>query len=425
MSPAVISLAVLGFLVAISVSAFISALETALFCLKKHHLKLLEEQHPAQKDLLRAVSRHLRENIQQTLLLSTLASLSLAVIALFMTRETPLVFRERPLLSAFVFFGIIIVFSDLIPKLIALAHPGYVLKLTLKPLAVISPLIARFSSSFGNLAGKFSGLFFSERHFPPTPFSDKEFETLVQMQENEGALKSSESEIIQDIIRLGNKTVKDCMTPRVHAFLLSDELDSPTLLDLIREQKNWYWKIPLYHGSIDVISGILDVRTWLQAPDSDFRDFISAPVFVPETMKALDAFNQHLNLPRDIAIVLDEYGGMEGTLTNAELIEEILEEAAPSITAPEEISPIKGNRIIASGDARLDDLSENLGINLEQEGLDTIGGLVFTHLGHLPDQWETTKINGLTITVRKIENQQISEVSIDIYSDEEEGEASD
>lgn len=417
MSPAVTSLAVVGLIVAMGVSAFISALETALFCLKKHHIKLLEEKVPQQKELLRNVSDQLPENIQRVLLLSTLASLSLAVIALFMVRESLLVFQGRPLLTGVVLFAVIIVFSDFVPKMIALSRPDLVLRLTLKPLALVSPLIARVSAAVGNFAAGVGKTFFPERSFPVTPFSDKEFETLVRMQEDEGALKSSESEIIQDIIRLGNKTVKDCMTPRVRAFLLSDEMASSDALALVREQDKWRWKVPVYHDSIDVITGILDLRSWLQAPESDFRDHVSDPVFIPETMKALDAFNQHLNMPRQMAIVVDEYGGMEGTLTHSELIEEILEEAAPSSAAPDEISEIKANRIIASGDARLDDLSEDLGVNLEREGLDTIGGLVFTELGRVPEQWETLEIDCLTITVRKMDKQQISEVSIDIRTD--------
>lgn len=414
MSPVVTSLAVVGLIVAMGLSALISALETALFCLKKHHVKVLEEKNPQQKELLRNVSAHLPENIQRVLLLSTLASLSLAVIALFMVRESLIVFQGHPLLTGLTLFAVIIVFGDFIPKMIALARPDLVFRLTLKPLALVSPMIARVSAGVGNFAGRIAGMFFPERSFPITPFSDKEYETLVRMQEDEGALKSSESEIIQDIIRLGNKTVKDCMTPRVRAFLLSDALESSAALALVRGQDKWRWKVPVYHESIDVITGILDLRSWLQSPESDFRDHVDAPVFIPETMKALDAFHQHLNMPRQMAIVVDEYGGMEGTLTHSELIEEILEEAAPSSAAPEEISPIKANRIIASGDARLDDLSEDLGVDLEREGLDTIGGLVFTELGRIPEQWETVEIDHLIITVRKMDKQQVSEVSIDI-----------
>jgi len=418
MSPAITLVVALGLVVATLISAFLSALETALFSLKEHHISTLAEKHPERQDVLLVIARKPRQSIEQVLFLTTVANLSLAILALFAIRDSPLVFHGRPILSGFVLLGSIVVLGDLIPKIIALAHPDRLLHFSLKPLLCLSPAIAPLSAMAGNFAEKIVTLLFPERIFPTTHFSDAEFETIVQMQEDDGLLKASESEIIRDIIRLGNKTVKDCMIPRTDALLIADDLDPAEALKLIREQETWHWGVPVYHGTPDVVVGILNVRSWLQALEPDFREFVNPPVFLPETMKALDAFQIHLSLPHQLAIVVDEYGGMEGILTNDELIEEILEEAAPSITAAEEILEETSGRIIASGDARLDDLSDQLGLNIEQEGLDTIGGLIFTFLGHLPEPGETAEIGELSVTVRKIKNQKIDEVTINLHQQE-------
>ena len=120
----------------------------------------------------------------------------------------------------------------------------------------------------------------TERSARKEPFSDEEVETLVEMRRDEGTLAPSESELIQDVIRLGNKTTKDCMTPRTDTFMISSEWEPEDAVEKVRGQEDWHWRVPVYDDTPDVVVGTLDVKEWLQNPGAPFMPFVSPPVFV-------------------------------------------------------------------------------------------------------------------------------------------------
>src|SRR5438045_1918901 len=135
--------------------------------------------------------------------------------------------------------------------------------------------------------------------------------------------------------------------------------------------------------------GIVDVTQFLLYPSRHYTEMLNVPSFVPETMRAMDLLRRFLSAPQGLAIVLDEFGGTEGIITLADIIEEIISDAAPLGDAELYIEPLADGRFIVSGNARLDDLTEHLGFELLADGIDTIGGLVFKRLGYLPNAGPT------------------------------------
>jgi CBS domain containing-hemolysin-like protein len=113
-----------------------------------------------------------------------------------------------------------------------------------------------------------------------------------------------------------------------------------------------------------------------------------------------------------MAIVVDEHGGTEGIITMADIIEEIISDAVPSADRELYIEPLGGGRLIVDGGARLDDINEQLGTQLAEEGIDTIGGLVFNRLGTLPKPGAEMKIEDLRITVRRTSRKRVEELLI-------------
>ena len=113
-----------------------------------------------------------------------------------------------------------------------------------------------------------------------------------------------------------------------------------------------------------------------------------------------------------MAIVVDEHGGTEGIVTLADIVEEIISDAVPRADEELYIEPVGEGRLIVDGSARLEDINEHLGTNLEEEGIDTIGGLVFNRLGALPKPGAEVKLDGLTLTVRRTSRKRIEELLI-------------
>jgi CBS domain containing-hemolysin-like protein len=200
------------------------------------------------------------------------------------------------------------------------------------------------------------------------------------------------------------------MTPRVDAFTLPDDLTNEELIPRLRARR--YRRVPVYGETPDDIVGILDARDFLLDPTGDYTERLIAPSFVPETMKAIDLLRSFLNRPQGIAIVVDEHGGTEGVVTLADIVEEIISDAVPLADHSLYIEAIADCQLIVAGSARLDDINEMLGTNLQEEGIDTIGGLIFNRLGSVPRPGAEMNVDDLKLTVRRTSRKRVEEVLV-------------
>jgi CBS domain containing-hemolysin-like protein len=144
------------------------------------------------------------------------------------------------------------------------------------------------------------------------------------------------------------------------------------------------------------------------------------PVFVPETMPILDALNEHLHDTDVPLIIVDEYGGLEGLVTRREIADWLLYDTAPWLGEASEIRDLGRGRFLVDGGTRLDHLRKELDLPLEDEGsIDTIGGLVFNQLGHVPKPGERLSLPGCEVKVRRVVRARIQELELRIVSGEE------
>jgi CBS domain containing-hemolysin-like protein len=171
--------------------------------------------------------------------------------------------------------------------------------------------------------------------------------------------------------------------------------------------------VPVYADTPDNILGIVDAKIFLLDPVQHYTESLLPPSFVTETMRALDLLKLFLTHAQALAVVVDEFGGTEGIITLADLIEELLSEAAPRRETDLYIEPLPDGRFLVSGDARLDDLSDFLGFTLEADGIDTIGGLVFNRLGYLPPTGAQLELPQVAITVRRTARKRVQEVLLE------------
>jgi putative hemolysin len=130
-------------------------------------------------------------------------------------------------------------------------------------------------------------------------------------------------------------------------------------------------------------------------------------------MKAMDLLRSFLTHAQGLAIVVDEFGGTEGIITLSDITEEIISDALPLGDAQLYIEPLDDGRFLVSGNARLDDLSEHLGFELEADGLDTIGGLIFNRLGYLPPSGTRFEMPRLAVTIRRVGRKRINEILLE------------
>ena len=405
-----ILLAVIGIFV--FCSALFSGLETALFALKPHQLRRLQENHPGLTQFIQIFRDNPRRVLDVLLLGDGLVKVPLVVLCLFVLWQNPFAARVPQWLAATVIFAIVVLLCDLIPKLLALSAPYRLSAIGVFTLQISIPLLDRAGRGLETFSTALLDLLTPSHLHKRQRFSDEELETLVEMGEEEGALHEAEAEMIQEIIKLGDKTAKDCMTPRVDTFMLPDNLSNEEAIDLLREKR--LRRVPVYVDTPDQIIGILDVRNFLFDLSMHYTEALIAPSFVPESMRALDLLKLFLSHAQGLAIVVDEFGGTEGIITTTDIVEEILSDAVPRGDEELYIEPLENGKFLVSGHARLDDLSEHLGFDLAADGIDTIGGLVFNRLGYFPASGTKLEIPRLTITVRRAgRNKRIEEILLE------------
>ena len=406
-----LTLLLCAIVVLISCSALFSGLETALFRLKRHQIQRLQEQYPSLTDFLRTFRENPRRVLNVLLLGDTMVNVPLIVLCLILIWEGPLVTHLPAWLAALAIFALIVLLCDLIPKLLALSTAYRISALGVFTLKVMMPLLDRVGQALENASNVVIDRLAPARLRVRRRISDEELETLVEMGEAEGTLQEAEGEMIQEIIKLGDKTAKDCMTPRVDTFAVPDDLPNDEAIALFKQRR--HRRVPVYADTPDHIVGIVDVKQFLLDPSAHYTETLIAPSYVPETMPAVTLLRRFLTQPQGLAIVVDEFGGTEGIITLDDIIEEIISDAAPLGDAELYIEPLENGRFLVSGNARLDDLTEHLGFELTADGIDTIGGYVFNRLGYLPNPGATLEIPHLAITVRRVSRKRIEEVLLE------------
>lgn len=411
MTPAGLTLLLGAIAVLIFFSALFSGLETALFALKPHQLRRLEEQHPSLNRFTQMLREHPRRVLNLLLLADGLTNMPLIILCLVFLWKGPLAGHVSQWLAAIAIFTVMVVVCDLVPKILALSASYRISTIGAFALNLSMPLLDRVGHTLEEFSNNIVNFLIPAQLKARPRLSDDELGTLVEMGEEEGALQEAEGEMIQEIIKLGDKTAKDCMSPRVDMFALPDDLTNEEATARLKQKR--HHRVPVYADTPDQIVGIIDVKMFLLDPSEHYTETMIAPSFVPETMRAIDLLKLFLTHPQGLAIVVDEFGGTEGIITMADIVEDILSDAAPLGDADLYIEALEDGKFLVSGNARLDDLSERLGFELEAEGLDTIGGLVFNRLGYLPATGNQLEIPGLVITVRRAGRKRIEELLLE------------
>ena len=412
MTPVALGIVLVAIAALIFVSALFSGLETALFSLRPHQLRRLEQNHPALVNFVQLFRDKPRRVLNVLLLGDGLVKVPLVVLCLFLLWRGPLAEHLPQWVAAILIFAIVILFCDLVPKLIALAAPYRLSTVGAFVLQASVGLLDRVGRILESASTAIVDLLTPQRLRTRARLSDEELETLVEIGEEEGTLHEAEGEMIQEIIKMGDKTAKDCMTPRVETFALAEDLTNEQAIAQLKEKR--YRRVPVYADTPDNVVGIIDVKLFLLDSSEHYTESLLAPSFVPETMRALDLLKLFLTHPQSLAIVVDEFGGTEGIITMSDIVEEILSGAAPPRGEVDlYIEPLEDGKFLVSGHARLDDLHDHLGFELEADGIDTIGGLVFNRLGYLPQAGAKIELPRLAITVRRTSRKRIEELLLE------------
>jgi putative hemolysin len=389
-------------------SAFLSGIETALFSIKEWRLHRWRKKDPKGVEQYERLMKRPREVLSVILLVDTFVNILLIVLTVAIVRSIaiPVPYWVKTLFL----FALIVIVCDLLPKTLALQDPFRFARRAIPLLQVLLPLFGPVSRVSQQLSEMIASLFLPTKPERVEQFDDEELMALVELSAEQGQLREDEQEMIEAIIKLGNKLVKDCMTPRVDAFFIGD---SPTNEEVIQELRiKRRARVPVFGESPDEILGILDVKAFLADPSEHYTDKLEVPSLVPETMRALDLLRAFLKHPQRLAIVVDEFGGTEGVVTLSDILEEILGDVAPRGDEELYLEELGNGAWRASGSVRLEDLEEVLDVDFATEEFDTLNGLIFNRLGYVPRSGETVRVAPLELEVRQSSRRRVVEVDV-------------
>jgi putative hemolysin len=312
-----------------------------------------------------------------------------------------------------------IVFGELVPKSLALAHTeAFALRLSgfiAVLLRVLGPLVAVLTAITTNVARMLGA-----GDQAQGVMSTQELSILVERGGEQGILEAEEEQMIQAVIELGDQRVHEVMVPRIAMVTLPASATLEEAIDKVIEEG--HSRIPVYEETIDEIIGILyakDLLPFLKGSASErpaLRSILRTPVFVPESMSVDDLLHEFQRRKVHIAIVLDEYGGTAGLVTIEDLLEEIVGEIQDEYDEEEPlIVRLSDDEARIDGRADVDDLAElfdtNLGLE-DADEYDTVGGLIYHRIGGVPKPGDQVAVDGLTLTVETIDGRRVGKVLV-------------
>jgi len=248
---------------------------------------------------------------------------------------------------------------------------------------------------------------------PSAAATDDEYRELLELATQQGALRTSERDLILQIISLDRRTVKEVMRPRAEMAALPDDLPVEEMIAAARRLQ--HRRLPLYDGAPDTIVSVLNTRRLLLEPEGDFAEAIEMPSFVPESMNLLRLLKSLQQQRRGLALVLDEYGSTAGLVT----IEDILGSLVGRIHAAGERPALRCERLgegrwRVDAAMRLDDFRRECPALGAAPEVDTLGGLVLDVAGVVPACGESVTFGGVRLTVTRAEDRRVSELLVTV-----------
>ncbi len=253
--------------------------------------------------------------------------------------------------------------------------------------------------------------------FTSSAVNEEELKILVEASEEQGVLVAEETEMIHSILDFRETVTRRVMTPRIDmtAFDIADGM--PGLIRLIKE--SGHSRIPVYEDDLDNILGIVHAKDILDLPGNASRDVVPIrkvmrpAYFIPETKRVGELLSEFRRKHQQLAVVRDEYGTVAGLVTLEDLIEEIVGDIQDEY---DDESPLvhvlSSTTSILDGKMNLNDVNDRMALDLPEDEADTIGGFVFSLIGHQAEQGERARWNNIDFVVEASDGRRITKVRI-------------
>ena len=315
-----------------------------------------------------------------------------------------------------------LVIGELVPKRIALAHPERIARAVAGPMQVLStiatPLEKLLTTSTDIVLRAFR-----LRPSEEPPITEEELSALIEQGAEAGVFEEEEQELVERVFWLGDQRVTALMVPRRNVIYL--DLNDPLERNLAKTAEHKHSRFPVCEGGIDNVVGMVHVRDlWIAHVKNqpiDLRAIMRRPLFVPESMRALRLLEKFRAGGVQMALVVDEYGGVEGLITMDDIVEEITGEI--TVSAQPRIVQRDDGSWLVDASLTMDEFWDALGLEERREEeryeYNTVGGFVLSVLGHIPRESESFEALGFRWEVVDMDRHRVDKVLVSPLDREE------
>ena len=332
------------------------------------------------------------------------------------------VFEESGIIVATIVMTVLtVVFGELAPKTFAVSHAERIALAMAIPLSIYIKLISPLVWVFNRLSNLIIHRVNGGEIKPSSPFlTEEEMKAMISIGEEEGTLDKEEKEMLHNVFEFGDKGVSEAMVPRTEIASITEDAVVADVLNLVSEKG--YSRYPVIKGTVDNIIGILFVKDIVRkmaeeevSSKAPIRDFLRDAYYIPESKMVTSLLDEMQKKKFHIAIVIDEHGGTAGLITLEDIMEEIvggLQDEFETIEAEKEVEVVDERTILVSGSTGIDEMNELIGIELESEDFNTIGGFIFGLFGHLPKVGDQLRYKDVKFLIMEMEGKKIEKIKI-------------
>lgn len=398
-------------------SAFFSGSETALFSLSRLDLQRLRRERNPHSETLHALLDQPRRLIMSILCGNELVNIAAAanmagiLVTLYGTERAGWI-------SILVMVPLLLLFGEVTPKTIAVSNPVRVSSsIVAAPLNLWVRLVTPIVWAIRGVSDWITTFIVGEEKAAENILQVDEFRTLVEASADEGELNATERALIYNLLEADDTEIVEIMTPRTRTRFLNVDMPVDEMVELFKTYQ--HPRVPVFRGDRDNLVGFVHaedvVRIVLDEVDlSDMtpEDLMHPPVVVPPTKKIDEMFDFFQNNRARAAVVLNEFGGVDGFITMKDVLTFIFGEIAGRVRGEELYQERDENVFEVPGDMSLNDFNNLTNLGLEDPRMTTIAGLAFRHLDRLPREGDKVNVEGLTITVLKMDSHRIARVRV-------------
>lgn len=396
-------------------SAFFSGSETALLAANKLRLRQLHEEGNARAGIVRRLLDEPGRVLTALLVGNNIVNVAATVLAtaLLVGLWGP---QRGPLYALIGMTLLLLVFGEITPKTFAAKYADRLAMWVSTPVRALTVLLSpviRVLSLLSNLLLRPLG---GRVDLASPLVTEEEIRLLVKMGEEEGVIQEDEREMIHSIFEFGDTVAREVMVPRIDMVCVADTDSVADAMRVVRAEG--HSRLPVYHDSIDQIVGVVHVKDLIPfvqdgRGSTPVKEAARAAYFIPESKPLDGLFREMRRRKAHLAIVVDEYGGTAGLVTIEDLLEEIVGPILDEYDVEEKLFEVVNESVaLVDGRVSLEEVNEQLGLDLPVDEVDTIGGFVYSLLGHVPAQGESVTHDGVELVVERLEGHRVARVKV-------------